>query len=136
MTEIIVHLWFVGTFFFLFCFWLIDPLRIFFKFFLGSFLTYYHVILPYIDAFDTYIVTGAWNTKPCKSHSIFILLSRKLQKSISQPNLQLKSTYGLFFQSRCPLGIELLRWKCYINICRLQYIFRLIFRLKRLVETG
>jgi hypothetical protein len=29
-----------------------------------------------------------------------------------------------------------LRSKCYINICRLQYIFWLLFRLQRLVETG
>jgi len=61
------------------------------------------VIFPYIDTFDTYIVTGAWNTKPCTSHSTFILLSWKLQKSISQPNLHLKSTLGLFSNPGAPL---------------------------------
>ena len=34
-------------------------MRIFFEFFLDDFWTNYHVILPYIDAFDTYIVTRA-----------------------------------------------------------------------------
>ena len=100
---------FRGKFFFLFCFRLIDPLRIFFKKNLGKCWTNYHVIFPYIDAFDTYIVTGAWNTKPCTSHSTFIIFSQKLQKLISQPNLHLKSTLGLFFQSRCPLGIDIIK---------------------------
>jgi hypothetical protein len=34
-------------------------MRIFFEFFWDDFWTNYHVILPYIDAFDTYIVTRA-----------------------------------------------------------------------------
>ena len=59
LSKILVHLSFVGTFFFLFCFRLIGPMRIFFEKILDDFWTNYHVILPYIDAFDTYIVTGA-----------------------------------------------------------------------------
>jgi len=59
LSEILTYLYFVGTFFFLFCFRLIEPMRIFFKFFSDNLWTNYHVILPYLDAFDTYIVTRA-----------------------------------------------------------------------------
>jgi len=41
------------------------------------------------------------------SRSIFILSPRNIQKSISQPYLHLNLTYGLFFQSRSTLGIQL-----------------------------
>ena len=97
----------VVCFFFLFCFRLIWPMRIFFEFFLGDFWTNYHVILPYIDVFDTYIVTRAWNTKPCTSHSIFIPLPRNLRKLISQPNLHPKLTSRLFVRSRSTLAYPL-----------------------------
>jgi len=79
-------------------------MRIFFQKKMDNFWTNYHVILPYIDAFDTYIVTCAWNTKPCTSHSIFILLPWNLQKLISQHNLHLNSTSCIFVQSRSTLG--------------------------------
>ena len=53
LGKILVNLYFVGTFFFLFCFWLIEAMCIFFEKILGDFWTNYHVILPYIDAFNT-----------------------------------------------------------------------------------
>ena len=87
LSKILVHLYFMGAFFFpLFFFRLIEPMRIFFENFLGDFWTNYHVIFPYIDAFNTYIVTRAWNTKTCTCGSNFILPIRNCQKSISQPN--------------------------------------------------
>ena len=49
---------FMGIIFFLFCFQLIDAMCIFKKK-LGTLWTNYHVIFPYIDAFNTYIVTCA-----------------------------------------------------------------------------
>ena len=59
LSKILADLYFVGTFFFLFCFRLIGPMRIIFENFWEDFWTNYHVIFPYIDAFDTYIVTRA-----------------------------------------------------------------------------
>ena len=77
--------------------------------FLNGFWTAHHVILPYKDAFNTNIVTRAWNTKPCTSRSNFILPLRNLQKSISQPNLRplAESTSGpsLLSQSRRSLQV-------------------------------
>ena len=80
-------------------------MRIFFKKNLDNFWTNYHVIFPYIDEFNTYIVTRAWNIKPSISHSIFIQLLWNLQKSNSQPHLHLKSRSYTFLQSRCPLAL-------------------------------
>ena len=62
---------FRGNFFFSILFW---PMCIFFHKFLGW--LQLAITLPYIDAFNTYIVTCAWNIKPCTSRSIFILLPR------------------------------------------------------------
>jgi hypothetical protein len=59
LSEILTYLYFVGTFFFLFSFRLIEPMRTFFKKNLDNLWTNYHVIFPYIDAFDTYMVTRA-----------------------------------------------------------------------------
>ena len=59
LSEILTYLYFVGTFFFLFSFRLIEPMHIFFEKILDNPWTNYHVIFPYIDAFDTYIVTCA-----------------------------------------------------------------------------
>ena len=95
---------FRGNNFFLFSFRLIEALRIFFEIFWENFWTNYHVQLPYIDTFDTYMVIGAWNTKPCTSCSNFISWPSDLQISISHPNLPPKSTWCLFFSFRCPLG--------------------------------
>jgi hypothetical protein len=50
---------------------------------------------PYIDEFNTYIVTCGRNTKPCTSPSNFVLQPRNLQKSISQPDLHPKSVLFL-----------------------------------------
>jgi hypothetical protein len=107
--------WFsVGTFFFLFGFMLIRALCIFFEILLKNFWTNYHVKLPYMDTFDTYMASGAWNTKPCTSHSILISLPSELQISISHPNLPPKSTYGQKFSFQCPLGqhYQLYKSKC------------------------
>ena len=65
-----------------------------------------HVVLPYIDVFNTYIVTRAYNTH--LPQILFILLPRNLQKLIPHPNLHLKLTPGFFFfQSQCPLALKL-----------------------------